>query len=133
MARRRSGNRPPPRPLVRSQILTRAPTRAVVKRLPDPLHVVRNLEDRRSYHPLRRLRPAAAVSPDARRLVVTPPSAGVSFYSPSATIGFNRPKDVSICVRRKVRRETLFGLNRAGRGVRVSKRRRRSEWSNVHC
>lgn len=129
MARRRSQNTPPNR----SQKLTRAPISIVVKRFPDLLHVVRNLEDRRFYHPLRRLRPVGAVSPDARRLVASPPSAGVSFHSPSATVGFNRPKDVSICVRRKVRREALFGLGRTGRGVRVSKRRRRSEWSNVHC
>lgn len=91
--------------------------------------VVKSLEDRRTFHPLGRLRPAAALTRGSRALV----SRGPSFVYPTARVGFAAPAAVSICVRRHVRREALFGLNRVGAGKRVSKRRKYSAFSNVDC
>lgn len=44
---------------------------------------------------------------------------------------FNVPGRVMVCVRRKIRREVLHALGRAGKGG--GKKRRRNEWSNVKC
>lgn len=46
-------------------------------------------------------------------------------------VGFARPREVVICIRRKQRREVLHALLRkTGRG---GKRARWSEWSHINC
>lgn len=47
-------------------------------------------------------------------------------------VGFSFPQFVIRCVRRKIRREVLFGLKRTRKGSRAG-RRRRDFWSGVHC
>lgn len=44
---------------------------------------------------------------------------------------FPTPKSVIICIRRKIRREVLHALRRVGSGG--GKKRRRNEWSDIHC
>lgn len=44
---------------------------------------------------------------------------------------FNAPQAVTVCVRRKERRETLFALRKTGKGARS--RKRRNSWSDVRC
>lgn len=45
---------------------------------------------------------------------------------------FSQPKQVSICVRRKARREVLFAKAKTRKGAGAS-RRKRSQWSNIQC
>lgn len=45
---------------------------------------------------------------------------------------FSAPESVSVCVRRKRRKEVLHALKKAGRGG-PQRKRRRSQWSHVSC
>lgn len=55
---------------------------------------------------------------------------GVRFVPLPRDIRAADPRNVAVCVRRKDRREVLHALRRVGRG---GGRRRRNEWSDVHC
>lgn len=46
---------------------------------------------------------------------------------------FTDPRKVPVCKRRKARRESLFSLGKIGRGIEVSRRRRRNKDSDVSC
>jgi len=97
------------------------------------INPVRQVEDRRTYHPLGPLRPARGylVQP---KLVLRSPSFNVGkstaskprkWYSPV----FNVPSQTAICVRRKERREVLFALKRTnGAGA-----KHRNYWSKIGC
>lgn len=119
--------------------------RSVVTAVPDRLGLALSslhrlpplqlLEDRRLFHPERAVRPALSFYRDAGRVIV---SKGVS--SPqrlrndiSSRIGFSVPKHVAVCIRRKERKEVIHAIGKAGRGGRVSSRRRRNYWSGVDC
>lgn len=98
--------------------------------------VVRSLEDRRTFHPAGRLRPPASFLVNDARFVSPQSWSNERTRNdpyPSSTIGFAVPARVAVCVRRKQRREALFGVGAVGSGKRVSKFRRRSEWSNIKC
>lgn len=47
-------------------------------------------------------------------------------------LGFVNPERVIRCARRHIRREVIFALNKNKKGSGAS-RRRRNEWSSVHC
>lgn len=93
------------------------------------------LEDRRLFHPAQDLRPVRSfftkprlVIPPAKRLMRN----GAMFTSPK--IGFEVPRHVAICIRRKTRKEVLHAFGKVGAGgARVSRVRRRSVWSDVSC
>lgn len=107
--------------------------------------VLRQLEDRRTFHPAGRQRPAAGfflprhqlrvATPKRSVSVVTGPYQGVSpsaalFSSPPIGVGFVAPRQVAICIRRKTRREVIHARGIAGSKVR---RPRRTEYSGVIC
>lgn len=94
--------------------------------------VVLRMEDRRTFHPAGpRMRPAGSVLRGDSRWVARPTRL---FSDVSARVGFAVPKRVAICVRRKQRKEVLHALNFHGKGSGgVSRRRRRTEFSNVDC
>lgn len=50
-----------------------------------------------------------------------------------ARIAFKSPKRVTVCVRRKRRRESLFALGHAGKGKKILGLRKWSEFSDVKC
>lgn len=52
--------------------------------------------------------------------------------APMQVIGFEHPKRVLICLRRKARREVLHALKKTGRGH-GGGRKRRNAYSNVRC
>lgn len=68
--------------------------------------------------------------------VMVPSSPGqVSTWSPARSplprdVRVEDPRNLAVCVRRKDRREVLHALRRVGRG---GGKRRRNEWSDVHC
>lgn len=80
--------------------------------------------DLRVYHPNAQNRPAPTPVRSANRIVT-----GQNLIATR----FNLPNLVGICVRRKLRREVLFALNRQTRGGRGGGRRHRNRFSKVHC
>lgn len=91
-----------------------------------PLPVI---EDRRFFHPLQDVKPAATFSRrDQSRVVLSKPNRPFKFPD---VLKFRVPKRVALCVRRKERKEVLHALGRlrSGRGG----RKRRNYWSNVSC
>lgn len=89
--------------------------------------LVRQLEDRRQFHPSRSLRPAGAMSRAARSLVEP---AAVGSRTPG--LKFADPEKVSRCVRRKDRREVLFAKRLTRKGAGAS-HRRRNWFSAIGC
>lgn len=91
----------------------------------DPLS---EIEDRRSYHPLGRARPAIYAT-GALKLKDRSPSKLQKKYGfrprsqTNAILTFHRPSQVALCVRRKQRREILFAKRRTGGGGRGPRRR----------
>jgi len=80
--------------------------------------------DRRSYRPDAPSAPPVSTVRSAARVV----SRGPHFHS----LSFAQPRQVTICLRRKVRKEVMHALNHAGKGGRQRKRRR-NFWSDVSC
>lgn len=100
-------------------------------------------DDRRYYQPDRVSRPAGSLIRAATRLHITSPIHVAKGYAkaetfrrlgmhPPHTVSFRMPNYVSICVRRKIRREVYLALTqkrRRGSGA----ARRRNFWSDVKC
>lgn len=92
----------------------------------DPLGLLQQIEDRRTYHPEGLQRPARAFKKAQHKLVAPKTRSskvpqGVQFYTPGTIL---------ICVRRAVRREVLFAKNKGGGR---HKRPRRNHYSDVQC
>lgn len=94
--------------------------------------VVKAVEDRRTFHPLRDLRPAGSLSKASRRIVVShsTPNLARGLHPPPG-LSFSVPRDVAVCVRRKERREVLFAKGKQGKGARSP--RRRNRFSDIGC
>jgi len=98
------------------------------------------LEDRRAFYPgdlPTSWSPARTVGGTPARLRVVPglrprslPTTQARTFWPSASIGFQKPQSVVICVRREQRRQVLHALGAAGGRV---KRPTRNEYSSVSC
>lgn len=106
----------------------------------DPVSdILRQVEDRRMFHP-ERVRPAASFSKPRHRLQV-PWQVKRSRWPLSLPIGvqFVDADKVLVCVRRRIRREVMFALKRApiGLGRKHSwpwkRRYRRTDYSKVRC
>lgn len=111
-----------------------------VRRLSLPkLSSLREIEDRREYHPERENRPARGFVYPRHRLVVPvvaqQPSRFPDTFTPTVPVGvaFKAPRQVAICVRRKQRREVLHAIGKTGRGSRFHRAPRRNIYSEVHC
>lgn len=111
-----------------------SPLRSLVRPILD-------LEDRRLHHPLGAARNPRSVFRSDVRLVEAPSKrfragkrSSLSVAKPfgAETLSFAVPQRVSICVRRKQRREVLFAVRRTGKGAK-SIRRRRNQWSEIKC
>lgn len=100
-----------------------------VRRLsvPDPRLLI---EDRRSFHPNRAIRPAGSiVRADARLMVGREPTPRAPSRLPH-TVQFDVPKRVSLCVRRKRRKEVIHAKGISGSRT---KRPKRNQFSDVRC
>lgn len=90
------------------------------------------LEDRRAHHPLRMHRPAASRLHSDRRIVEVvrrPTKRNRSHHY--ARPHYAVPEQVSICVRRKQRREIMHALKHAGKGG--MRKPRRTLLSRIKC
>lgn len=106
--------------------------------------VLRQLEDRRTFHPQGPARPAAGFFLPRHRLVARQPRRQVMlgnspawspdqagfFSSPPVLVGFQAPRQVAVCIRRRVRKQVIHAKGYAGGKVR---RPRRTEYSGVTC
>lgn len=99
---------------------------------------LRTVEDRRTFHP-ERYRPAAGLRNQRHKLVLLNASKKAArnplrpFSLPTtARIGFRGARSVVICMRRRMRREALWALNRVGRGA-PRRRPRRNAYSSILC
>lgn len=96
--------------------------------------ILREVEDLRSFHPEgAERRPLSVFGQGATWNVV--PSVARSLTTDSTgrlpgTLRFNMPREVAVCVRRKVRRQVLWALGKAGGG---SAKPRRTWRSNIKC
>lgn len=114
---------------------------AGVRRLPDlslvrPLStVLRELEDRRTFHPDGGLRVPVAFRRSSAKLVASRVQKWPvvrTWNDIPVGVSFSVPFDVLRCVRRKVRKEVIHALRLTGKGA-GAKRRRRDDFSNVRC
>lgn len=105
----------------------------------DFTRALRELEDRRSWHPLGEDRPAETVRRSQRGFTVssTPratqqrrPGRRQKFYHPMA-VAFVAPRETLICVRRQRRKEVLHAKKKTGRGG--QRKPRFNQWSKVRC
>lgn len=132
MARRRSGSTVPSRHSPVSQSTFSSPLRQL-HALDQLRAMVRALEDRRRFHPMRSLRPAAALRRSSRRLLVSQsPTSNLAGRFPPTGLSFAAPRKVAVCVRRKTRREVIFAMRKRGKGA-ASRKRRRNGFSQIGC
>lgn len=95
-------------------------------RLPTPKKIL--YADKRTFHPLRKARP-----------VVTTAGTPLARYKPIPSLkpynlAFDKPEKITVCVRRKRRKEVLFAQQKAGRrGLGRGRRRRINEDSKISC
>lgn len=119
----------------------RDPSRIAKPRLPQRVNL-REIEDRRIFHPDAEIRPARTLRGlPARSRVVSDPrpivqsglgsSFGERFSAVPYSLGFQNPSRVSICVRRYTRRQVLHAKGVAGsRGLRPP---RFGYYSKISC
>lgn len=90
--------------------------------------------DNRDYHPSPKpLRPPAAIRRvHARLLPKNLDRFGKAIRADPFSIRFGVPRNVAICIRRRIRKEVLHALGKTGGGS-SHKRKRRTQWSAVGC
>lgn len=107
--------------------------RPIVLALPADL---RQVEDRRRYHPLGNERGVAttqgsvSVRPGAAKSRFKKPYKASAW--PSAGLRFKAPKNIVLCVRRKIRAEVLHALKLTGRG-RGRGKKHFNKFSKIGC
>lgn len=103
---------------------------------------MRQVEDRRTWHPGSYTRPAARFDGALHRLVapvqnpvykpVSLPSTKIKFFQPLPSgVAFKDPQGVTICERRSRRRQVMFATRKSGKGG--QRRPRYNEYSSVQC
>lgn len=126
------------------ELLARTINRAAFQ--PSPLvhhtspssQILRDIEDRRTYHPDGPSRAARSYDRPTHTLVlpVHPKNvnkrAGRASSALPKTVQFQAPKRVLVCIRRNARKQVLFALNKTGKGAR-SRKHRKSEYSSIRC
>lgn len=129
------------------KVLRFSPNRTLTGFMP-----LRQFEDRRTWHPERAARPARSFFTSGHRIVdvndntfrrhetrrLLPQTYGVlstihDDNSGNWAVGFSRPKDVILCVKRKIRREVLHAKGATGVGSGGKKSDRWTEYSSVRC
>ena len=125
----RDDNSPSLEKLLRPQIIK--------KPLPSPYtpspqkilsNTLRQIEDRRTFHPQAEKRPARSINRAQHKLVLHKPNAPKLSHK----VAFSAPKNVLICIRRKRRKEVLFAKKQTRKGA-GAKRHRRNYFSEVTC
>lgn len=127
--RRREANRAGAISLIRS-LTVPLPRPPIIRFSPLPSSAMRQVEDRREFHPSGRARSARLVDGRSAAIQVGRPSRSRPQALP-AGVRFSMPWRVMMCVRRKRRREVMFAKGKAGR--RGQRPPRRNYYSEVSC
>lgn len=120
-----------------------SPSRSIVDKISQSLRLV---EDRRQWHPEGTFAPARSVSSPRHRLTVVDRPVrrqtqknrarfagfGKMLSQTKATLAFEAPTRLAVCIRRSQRREVLHALRKTGKGS-SRKPRRRSWMSEISC
>lgn len=93
---------------------------------------VRLTSDARQYHPARRNREPGRLITSATALHIGRTAKGVYRGKLPHAVSFRVPNYVSLCVRRKIRREVYLALNK-GKSRGSGSKRRRNPWSDIKC
>lgn len=125
------------------------PTAPLVSPVPSPSQtILREIEDRRTYHPLGEFRPARFRTGGPSRITVKdrPYNGRYKYADPHRTsknihlnsgtkapVSFVAPDGTLLCIRRKQRKEVLFAKRKAGRGGSHRRRYRRTPYSSIKC
>lgn len=102
-----------------------------------PMAYLSEIEDRRRYDPSGGTSPARSVSRPQHTLVLPQPKNPdrlgnrVRNSQLPSGVAFQSPEKVLVCIRRKMRKEVLHALKKAGKTG--QKRPRRSYYSDIHC
>lgn len=89
------------------------------------------VEDRRDFHPAPHVRPARSFFKSFHRLSLPQQTSLDDLWDVPTRVAFEQPHHVLVCVRRKMRKEVLHALKKAGR--RGQKAPRRSAYSDIQC
>lgn len=89
------------------------------------------LLDGRMWSPYKHIAPAPQFNVNANKLVVRDKFGDKLRKAVPVAVHFKEPSAVSVCVRRKQRREVLHALGRTGRHGKS--KIRRNTWSDVSC
>lgn len=120
-----------PSPSLTSLLRTSPPT------LDAPSHLIRDVEDRRRYHPLADYSPPLTYRGSPARVQAkqrfSRPHKMAGFITPTVPkrVAFKSPKKVLVCVRREQRKEVLFALRKTKKGSGGS--RRLTPFSEISC
>lgn len=101
--------------------------------LPMSFTSLSDYEDRRQFYPAP-VTPARDIFGSAAKIKVGRPKNGptqLSFKRALAALQFSAPKEVVVCVKRKVRKEVLHALGKSGKTG--QKKPRRNYFSDVRC
>lgn len=90
---------------------------------------LQDVEDRRTFHPAGRSRPATS----SRRHLVKIKPTKLTAFAQTAIHTFAHPKFVMTCIRRKMRKEILHALGKSGKGSRYNKKPKYNQHSKVRC
>lgn len=98
--------------------------------LPFTSTLLREVEDRRTFHPSGSFRPVFSPPSDAPIFKAARSKRPSSF--PSDALAYSIPDMTPTCIRRRRRREVIFASGKGGR--RGRQRRHRRKWdSSIHC
>lgn len=93
------------------------------------------IEDLRTYHPLRSEREIVAFTSGPEKILARPSARtqrDITITPLPHRLGVTEPNKVIMCVRRQQRKEVLHALRKTGRGQ--ARRKPRRTWrSDVHC
>lgn len=113
-----------PSPSLATLLLSPIKPSAPLSPYPIERYQVLESEDRRLWHPARRLAPLAATRKYAAQVKAVYPG-------PLSSLRFADPRLVALCVRRKTRREILFAFKKTRSGSGAKKRK--TPWSHISC
>lgn len=118
MAKNRSKNRNSTYSKSKRRVVNTYASFQTQRKLPKPI-TLRTVEDLRTYHPLKKLRPLRQLQGRKARIRATVPN----FKKYARSVIYRASKDTLVCVRRNIRKEVLHAFKRTGRGSGRSKPR----------
>lgn len=131
MSKRKSQRRAQQRIHVRDEV--REPYHIRDIPLSDTFRVQNVIEDRRTYHPRTSNRDYKTLAGRTAKFIDRVSEGSEKWGRAVGQIYFHSPLRVMVCKKRRKRRQSLFALRKAGKGIPGPKFRKLSEISKVRC